>query len=159
MKGYSKQTDLAPISGRLWFEACVLMLDHTAQSVASHLNIADGPSSNDVALPEELGASERRAWVFPGFSEGFGSWIGCWITDRGSRTKQMRKIVFKTDVSRCLPDAFVITLRFLPDRFQKLSQIPSPRCLLRDASQIHSDASNVATMYKKRNGRLLLYRF
>ena len=58
IKGFSRQQDLALVAGRLWFEACALMLDYSAHYVASRLNIADGPSRDDVALLASLGASE-----------------------------------------------------------------------------------------------------
>ena len=51
------------------------MLDYTAQYVPTHLNIADGPSRDDVAHLESIGASENTDWVFPDFSGGFGSWM------------------------------------------------------------------------------------
>ena len=75
VRGFSRQPDLAMIAGRLWFESSVLMLDYEAHYVSTHLNIADGPSRNDVELLMQMGASEVHDWRFPSFREGLGDWM------------------------------------------------------------------------------------
>ena len=75
VRGFSRKPDLACLAGRLWFEACDLMIDYTAQYVPTNLNLADGPSRNDESLMEALGAVELLSWQFPDFSTGLGNWM------------------------------------------------------------------------------------
>ena len=75
IKGFSRQEDLALVVGRLWFEASELMLNYTAQFVPTHLNLADGPSRDDVALLTRMGARELHDWSFPHFGGGLGDWM------------------------------------------------------------------------------------
>ena len=75
IRGFSRKPDLACLAGRLWFEACDLMIDYTAQYVPTKLNLADGPSRDDVSLMEALGAVELLSWQFPDFSKGLGNWM------------------------------------------------------------------------------------
>ena len=52
-----------------------MMVDYRAEYVPTKLNLADGPSRDDVALMGELFAEELLQWTFPDFSEGLGSWM------------------------------------------------------------------------------------
>ena len=74
LKGASSKPDLSDISGRLWFECCHLMANYKAYYVPSKLNLADGPSRNDVSLMSQLGLSEVP-FKFPSFSGGLGAWM------------------------------------------------------------------------------------
>ena len=55
-KGYSAQVDSAAIVGHFWLLAASLKLDVYIDRVESKSNIADGPSRNEFALVELLGA-------------------------------------------------------------------------------------------------------
>ena len=75
VRGFSKKEDLAALAGRLWFDAALLMLEYRAEYVPSHMNLADGPSRDDVSLLNSMGALEMNSWQFPVFSTGLGDWM------------------------------------------------------------------------------------
>ena len=75
VRGFSKESDLALITGRLWYEVCGMMVEYKTLYVASHANLADGPSRDDLTLLQKAGAQELRAWSFPDFSKGLGIWL------------------------------------------------------------------------------------
>ena len=75
VRAFSKQHDLSMICGRLWYEAANMQMQYVARYVESKLNLADGPSRNDISSLVELGATECFDWHFPSFTGGFGDWI------------------------------------------------------------------------------------
>ena len=52
-----------------------MQIQYSARFVDSKLNLADGPSRDDVAALADLGAVERLDWRFPSFAGGFGNWL------------------------------------------------------------------------------------
>jgi len=74
VKGFSKETDLSDIAGRLWFECGILMASYRAIYVRSKCNLSDGPSRDDVSLMEQLGFQEVP-FRLPAFKRSLGSWM------------------------------------------------------------------------------------
>jgi len=74
IKGHSRKVDLMLITGRLWFEAGILMSHYRPEYVASGQNLADGPSRHNFGLMEALGA-ECVPWSFPLFHDGLDAWM------------------------------------------------------------------------------------
>ena len=75
VRGFSREPDLADITGRLWFEALALEISYRADSVPTKCNLADGPSRDDRTLMRALGARECVEWSFPVFNQGLRSWM------------------------------------------------------------------------------------
>ena len=74
VKGFSKQSDMTHIAGRIWFEAGALMCHYTAEYVKSILNLADAPSRQNFEPLHALGF-QRLPFVFPTFSGGLDGWM------------------------------------------------------------------------------------
>ena len=86
IRAFSKQSYLTLVAGRFGYGAVALHMDYTAKFVASALNLADGPSRDDVSLLEGLGGTENVAWAFPSFSAG----LGCWMAREDQAERVLR---------------------------------------------------------------------
>ena len=73
IKGFSKQDDLCSLTGKLWYEAGKLMSNYRAEYVESKLNLADGPSRDDMSFVESIGATEIPL-RFPEHRGGLSEW-------------------------------------------------------------------------------------
>ena len=78
VKGFSKRDDLCSLAGRLWYEAGSIMALYRAEYVEPKLNLADGPSRDNVTIVEQIGAKEVDI-ALPRFSSGLYAWMpeGC----------------------------------------------------------------------------------
>lgn len=75
VKGFSREEDLAMLSGRLWYEASNVMSSYHAAYVPSDQNLADGPSRKDFRIMETVRAQEVTGWNFPSFAGGLAGWL------------------------------------------------------------------------------------
>jgi hypothetical protein len=84
IKGFSKQDDLCNLTGMLWYEAGKLMSHYRAEYVESKLNLADGPSRDDMSTVESIAATEVPL-TFPDHRGGLHMWM--------SRTSDVRRLI------------------------------------------------------------------